>query len=78
MNFTSVLGQHDVTVELKYCERCGGLWLRKPRQENAYCGHCRAQLVSLLKAKGRFARAGNKSAARIECLLGVTEMEVLQ
>ena len=26
--------------ELKYCERCGGLWLREVGAEAAYCGRC--------------------------------------
>jgi hypothetical protein len=78
MNFTSLVGKQDFTVELKYCERCGGLWIRRPGQEVAYCGKCRAQLVSLFENKKHFARAGSKSRVRIECLQGVSEMEVRQ
>jgi Zn-finger nucleic acid-binding protein len=29
-----------VPVELKYCERCGGLWLRPPDDEEVYCPAC--------------------------------------
>ena len=27
-------------LELKYCERCGGLWLRAPLVTSAYCPPC--------------------------------------
>jgi Zn-finger nucleic acid-binding protein len=29
-----------VPVELKYCERCGGLWLREKGEEEIYCPSC--------------------------------------
>jgi Zn-finger nucleic acid-binding protein len=29
-----------VPVELKYCERCGGLWLRSKDVEEVYCPAC--------------------------------------
>jgi Zn-finger nucleic acid-binding protein len=29
-----------VQLELKYCERCGGLWLRRHIAEGAYCRSC--------------------------------------
>jgi hypothetical protein len=28
------------SFELKYCERCGGLWLRPQGGEAVYCGRC--------------------------------------
>lgn len=27
-------------LELKYCERCGALWLRRKGTERVYCGVC--------------------------------------
>jgi Zn-finger nucleic acid-binding protein len=27
-------------LELKYCERCGGLWLRAKGDEEVYCPEC--------------------------------------
>ena len=27
-------------LELKYCERCGGLWLRPQLAETVYCASC--------------------------------------
>jgi hypothetical protein len=29
-----------VEMELKYCERCGGLWLRQNGEHSVYCGPC--------------------------------------
>ncbi len=50
-----------VPVELKYCERCGGLWFRsKNQEEEVYCpGWCRRWRSSRLAA----AQAGHRSAS---------------
>jgi hypothetical protein len=32
--------QDFVLLELKYCERCGGLWLRLRGSEMAFCTRC--------------------------------------
>ncbi len=46
MNFISDL-QGDLThVELKYCERCGGLFLRPRACDIAYCTACLAVLAA--------------------------------
>jgi Zn-finger nucleic acid-binding protein len=29
-----------IEMELKYCERCGGLWLRTCGSERVYCSAC--------------------------------------
>ena len=46
-------GLDDVLVpmELKYCERCGGLWLRESEQEEIYCPGCRPEMVELPRGK---------------------------
>jgi hypothetical protein len=33
-----------VHLELKYCELCGGLWLRTRGTEDVHCESCRAHL----------------------------------
>lgn len=33
-----------IKVELKYCERCGGLWLRREGDLSVYCGACAPQM----------------------------------
>ena len=47
MNFISGLEGHEIHVELKYCERCGGLWLRPEGAEEVYCASCRAVLAAM-------------------------------
>ena len=32
-------------LELKYCERCGGLWLRRTGTDLVLCGKCCCQLT---------------------------------
>ena len=34
-------------LELKYCERCGGLWLRPQGTETVYCVACAEQIRQL-------------------------------
>jgi hypothetical protein len=31
---------HEILIELKYCERCGGLWLRPQGADAVYCAGC--------------------------------------
>ncbi|MBZ5722834.1 MAG: hypothetical protein LAO03_21040 [Acidobacteriia bacterium] len=33
-----------VALELKYCERCGNLWLREQGTEEVYCETCVAKM----------------------------------
>jgi hypothetical protein len=36
-----------IEVELKYCERCGGLWVRPCGGEEVYCDSCRPLVAEL-------------------------------
>ena len=36
-----------IHLELKYCERCGGLWLRLYGTDEVYCAVCRAETTNL-------------------------------
>jgi hypothetical protein len=36
-----------VRLELKYCERCGGLWLRTWGTEDVYCPSCATEVLDL-------------------------------
>jgi Zn-finger nucleic acid-binding protein len=36
--------EQEGKVELKYCERCGGLWLRPTGADGVYCVSCHALL----------------------------------
>jgi len=36
-----------IQLELKYCERCGGLWLRLQGISEVYCASCRPHVQDL-------------------------------
>jgi uncharacterized Zn finger protein (UPF0148 family) len=46
MNFTSETEDPEIQVELKYCERCGGLWLRRQGTGGVYCASCHVLLAA--------------------------------
>lgn len=37
----------DESFELKYCERCGGLWLRPAGGRQIYCVACSGEMAEL-------------------------------
>ena len=47
MNFIGTTEGQEIHVELKYCERCGGLWLRRQGREGVYCATCRMCLAAM-------------------------------
>jgi len=42
------LGFEAIQMELKYCERCGGLWLRPIASDLVFCGACAKIIAGLL------------------------------
>lgn len=36
-----------IALELKYCERCGGLWMRRQGSEEVYCASCVLQMLEI-------------------------------
>jgi len=67
MNFTGRMEGSEVHVELKYCERCGGLWLRPEGTDGVYCASCGACLEALPnpgEAPPRKARSHRKAGAQ--------------
>ena len=44
-----------IELELKYCERCGGLWLRVRGKDDVYCTSCTLQVSTSSNAKPRHA-----------------------
>ncbi len=92
MNFISEVEGREVQVELKYCERCGGLWLRPQGADGVYCSGCQARLAARpdpgeappRKARSRKARLpgtggqpqGPAIPGRIDSLQGVAATEV--
>ena len=45
--------KNEMRVELKYCERCGVLWLRDPSGGQVYCDYCRPRMDELPIRKKR-------------------------
>ena len=37
----------ELQLELKYCERCGGLWLRPAGRMQVYCATCAGEMAKL-------------------------------
>ena len=40
-------------LELKYCERCGGLWLRPRGEEGVYCPPCLPKMAEFPQVRVR-------------------------
>lgn len=38
----------SIQLELKYCERCGGLWLRPKGSELVFCAACARVMAGVL------------------------------
>jgi len=48
--------RNEVRMELKYCEHCGGLWVRERGAGIVYCEKCQAKVADLpapKRSKGR-------------------------
>jgi hypothetical protein len=56
-----------VPVELKYCERCGGLWLRPKEETEIYCPGCVPQMAELPR--------GRRKRALVVAVDSIDEME---
>ena len=78
MNFISRIGSPIIQLELKYCERCGGLWLRPQGVGEVYCGRCRVHLAQM--SRPFWGRPGKPRLPRPqrEDLQGQVEIEYLQ
>jgi Zn-finger nucleic acid-binding protein len=67
MNFVGRMESQEIQVELKYCERCGGLWLRPRGTDGVYCSSCRVRLKAMPnpgEAPPREARSRRKARTR--------------
>jgi Zn-finger nucleic acid-binding protein len=47
MKSSSEIAREQVQLELKYCERCGGLWLRRAASGEVYCSRCTPEMAEL-------------------------------
>ena len=48
--------QNEVGVELKYCEHCGGLWVRERGTGIVYCEKCQPKVADLPAPKMKSTR----------------------
>lgn len=48
--------ENEVGMELKYCEHCGGLWVRERGAGIVYCDRCQAKVAALPAPKKRKGR----------------------
>jgi hypothetical protein len=46
----------EVGVELKYCEHCGGLWVRERGAGTVYCDRCQNKVADLPAPKKKAGR----------------------
>lgn len=92
MNIIDEMECQKIYVELKYCERCGGLWLRPHGVNGVYCASCSLRLAArpdpgkapARKPRRRKARLtgavdggeGLRHQTRLECLQGVAMQEM--
>ena len=47
------VGEVFEQLELKYCERCGGLWLRPKGEEEVYCPGCAPKMAEVRVSRRR-------------------------
>jgi Zn-finger nucleic acid-binding protein len=53
-------GGGESSLELKYCERCGGLWLRPVGGKQIYCRICSRAMAELPAATTEVKRKSNR------------------
>jgi hypothetical protein len=51
--FMEIEGLEIVRLELKYCERCGGLWMRTWGTDEIYCPTCAVEMSDLPPVRRR-------------------------
>ena len=61
--------QEKFTIELKYCERCGGLWLRRHKSDQVYCASCAPEmrLMAIPRKRPAPARPAPQDLGGVAC-----------
>jgi hypothetical protein len=64
-----------VTLELKICERCGGLWLRPAASRWVYCAGCKQKVSELPPATANLRKKKPRTVDvyEIACASALTE-----
>ncbi len=55
----------ELQFELKYCERCGGLWLRPVGGPQVYCAGC-ARAMAAAAGQGKAVRSQDPTETALE------------
>ena len=63
----------DLQLELKYCERCGGLWLRPAGTGQVYCAGCEPEMAELPLATRKRTQAKKPPGPRRSKVVGRNE-----
>jgi Zn-finger nucleic acid-binding protein len=51
-------------IELKYCERCGGLWLRHEGNPQVYCVRCLPEMAQVARGHKKQPTSANRPDLR--------------
>jgi len=78
MNFLGWIEGPKTQVELKYCERCGGLWLRPQGDSEVHCGSCRLRMADMPRPIYERPRKPRLPCPKAEDLRGQAQIEYLQ
>lgn len=60
-------------LELKICERCGGLWLRPAGSRWIYCGPCKLKVDDLPPVSLKPSRRGGRHSKNSRAIISRTE-----
>jgi hypothetical protein len=64
MDFLGMIKNEGIQLDLKYCERCGGLWLRPYGTDGVYCAACSAYFAERPKPTDAPPRKARRRRAR--------------
>jgi hypothetical protein len=78
MNFMNWTEGPKTGVELKYCERCGALWIRPQGNSEVYCGGCRVHMAGMPRRVEERSRRPRLPRPKPEDLQGQIRIEYLQ
>jgi protein-arginine kinase activator protein McsA len=82
MDFIETAEGTGLLMELKYCERCGGLFIRVQGNHRVHCSSCVLQVERIARPTTRRSKPRVPRGEKVEIpgeigpLLGVAEMEV--
>ncbi len=78
MNFLNWMEGERTELELKYCERCGGLWLRAKGANQVYCPSCRARMAAMPRPPEEARKHSRLPRPHPEDIQGEIEIQYLQ